>query len=460
MRAQTGSGPGRDIYTVSRLNREAKQLLETRFPRLWIEGEVSNLSRPASGHLYFCLKDAQTQIRCALFRMQARQLRAPLENGRRVLVHAQVSLYEGRGDFQLIVEQVEEAGEGALRLAFEALKTRLAAEGLFDAARKRRLPTLPRRIGVLTSPSGAVLHDILTTLRRRFPAIPVLLYPIPVQGDGAAARIAATIACASQHGDCDVLILARGGGSLEDLWAFNEEIVARALFHCAIPVISGIGHETDFTIADLVADLRAPTPTAAAELLSPDRAEWLARFARHERQLVHAMLRALERRGQRLDVATARLLRPSDRLSGLEQRLTGLARRLQRGIQEALTRRKSGALLLQARLHHGSPQRRLEHVRLRFQPQPQRLRAAMTMVLARTQEHLRHDASRLHLLSPLATLGRGYSIVQRDRDGQVVRAPEDVTAGELLWATLARGQLRCRCEPERPLTDAGSDQTD
>ena len=293
--------PFRDVYTVSRLNREAKAVLETGFPPIWIEGEISNLSRPASGHVYFSLKDAQAQVRCAFFRQHQRLLGIALKDGLHVLARARVSLYEGRGDYQLIIEYLEEAGEGALRRAFDALKQRLLQEGLFDVAHKKPLPRLPRRLGIITSPSGAVLHDILTTLRRRFPGIAVLVFPVPVQGEGAAEKIAKAIRLAGERGDCDALILARGGGSLEDLWAFNEEIVARAIYACPIPVVSGVGHETDFTIADMVADARAPTPTAAAEMLSPDQQEWLAQFARFEARLATGMQGRLRSRQQHLD---------------------------------------------------------------------------------------------------------------------------------------------------------------
>jgi exodeoxyribonuclease VII large subunit len=285
--------PVRDIYTVSRLNREAKGLLESSFPPIWIEGEISNLSRPASGHVYFSLKDPQAQVRCAFFRQHQRLAGIALKDGLHVLLRARVSLYEGRGDFQVIVEYLEEAGEGALRRAFDALKLRLAKEGLFETARKLPLPRLPSRIGIITSPSGAVLHDILTTLKRRFPAIAVLVFPVPVQGEGAAEKIAAAIS-SGRRKDCDALILARGGGSLEDLWPFNEEIVARAIHACPVPIVSGVGHETDFTIADMAADARAPTPTAAAEMLSPNQQEWLAHFERIANRLASACVVACQ----------------------------------------------------------------------------------------------------------------------------------------------------------------------
>ncbi|HKX58724.1 MAG TPA: exodeoxyribonuclease VII large subunit, partial [Steroidobacteraceae bacterium] len=257
---------------MSRLNREARALLETGLPSLWITGELSNLSRPASGHWYFSLKDEGAQVRCAMFRQRNLSVRVAPRDGMQVLLRARVGLYEARGEFQLVVDHLEEAGEGELRRRFEALKLKLAAEGLFDAARKRPLPRFPRRIGVVTSPTGAALRDVLHVLGRRFPSVPVLLYPVPVQGAGAAREIASMLAVADRRRDVDVLLLVRGGGSLEDLWAFNDEALARAIAGVGLPVISGIGHEIDFTIADFVADLRAPTPSAAAEIAVPDAA--------------------------------------------------------------------------------------------------------------------------------------------------------------------------------------------
>src|SRR5579859_4685596 len=266
--------PTRRILSVSELNRAARGLLEGGFPILWVEGEISNLAQPGSGHLYFSLKDAQAQVRCALFRNRGMLLRFKPANGMKVLVRGRVSLYEPRGDYQFLVESMEDAGHGALQRAFEALKERLAQEGLFDAALKRPLPQVPKTIGVVTSPTGAAIRDILSVIRRRHPLARVIVYTVPVQGVGAAAKIAAMLGLASRRGECDVLILARGGGSLEDLWAFNEEPVARAIRASAIPVVSGVGHEIDFTIADFAADLRAPTPTGAAELVTPDLSTW------------------------------------------------------------------------------------------------------------------------------------------------------------------------------------------
>lgn len=395
--------PDRNVYTVSRLNRAAKALLEGSFPLLWVEGELSNLSRPASGHLYFSLKDAQAQVRCALFRGHQRSSNTPLKDGMQVLVRARVSLYEGRGDYQLIVESLEAAGEGALRRAFELLKQRLALEGLFDTAAKKPLPRLPKRIGVITSPSGAVLHDILTTLQRRFPAIPVLLYPVPVQGEGAAEKIAAMLKLAGKRRDCDVLILARGGGSLEDLWAFNEEVVARALHACPIPVVCGVGHETDFTIADFVADARAATPTAAAEMLSPNQADWFATLGDMERRL-------------------RRQLR--DRLLGAAQRLD----------------------YLNARLLRHNPQALLREQGLRNRHLHAQLANAMQRLLERSQQRLVRATQALDTLSPLATLARGYAILEIPQTGAVLRAATAVRVGDPVRARLAQGQLDCRVE--------------
>ena len=437
--------PGRDVYTVSRLNREAKALLEGSFPALWVEGEISNLSRPASGHMYFSLKDAGAQVRCALFRGSRRLLIAEPRDGLHVLARARVSLYEGRGDFQLIVEYLEEAGEGALRRAFEVLKQRLAQEGLFDPARKKPLPRLPRRIGLITSSSGAVLHDIVTTLRRRFPAIAVRLYPVPVQGAGAAEKIAAAIRLAGERKDCDALIVARGGGSLEDLWAFNEEVVARALHACPLPVVAAIGHETDFTIADFVADARAPTPTAAAEMLSPDWREWSGALRQYAQRLEQLLRDRLQRANQHVDWLSARLVHPRQRIELFRQRLHGLGLRLQ--LVQAGQRQLAHIRLMQlsARLHRLSPAPRLRTLEQQRQHLRQRLQGGMWHALTSTEERLRHMAQTLHTLSPLATLDRGYAIVRQDNNA-VIREARSVKRGERVRAQLARGWLDCRVE--------------
>ena len=439
----------RDIYTVSRLNREAKSLLEGSFPPIWIEGEISNLSRPASGHVYFSLKDPQAQVRCAFFRQHQRLAGITLKDGLHVLLRARVSLYEGRGDFQVIVEYLEEAGEGALRRAFDALKQKLAKEGLFDTAHKIPLPRLPRRIGIITSPSGAVLHDILTTLKRRFPAIAVLVFPVPVQGAGAAEKIAAAIRLAGQRKDCDALILARGGGSLEDLWPFNEEIVARAIHACPVPIVSGVGHETDFTIADMAADARAPTPTAAAEMLSPDQQEWLAHFTRVAHRLTSAMRGRLRSHGQHLDWLGARLVHPRSRLALLQQRLTSLSQRMHLAQATRLRQARSQLQTMTAGLLQHSPLPRLRATMLDNRHFYARLAAAMKRRIERADASLRQVMQALHALSPLATLERGYAIVQKTATGAIVTEAASVQAGERVQARLAHGYLDCLVEKTR-----------
>jgi exodeoxyribonuclease VII large subunit len=434
------------VYTVSRLNREAKTLLEGGFPPLWIEGEISGLSRPASGHLYFNLKDERAVVRCALFRGQQRAIATVPAEGMHVLARATVSLYEGRGDFQLIVEYLEEAGEGALRRAFEALKRRLGEEGLFDAARKKALPRLPRRIGLVTSPSGAVLHDILTTLKRRFPAIAVRLYPVPVQGEGAADKIAAMIRRAGDERACDALIVARGGGSLEDLWAFNEEAVVRAVAACPIPLVAGVGHETDITLTDLAADARAPTPTAAAEMLSPDQNEWLTAFAATERRLVRIVHSQLSAATQRLDALGARLTHPRSRLTRLDERLQALNGRLRLLVRARHQRSAARLVAVGARLQQHNPAHRLGELGLKLTHRHERLCRDIGRGLAARRERLARLVHVLDSLSPLATLARGYAIVQRSHDGHILRDATEVKPGERVRARLARGRLGCVVE--------------
>ncbi len=439
--------PRRDVYTVSRLNAEANDLLESHFPLIWVEGEISNLSRPASGHLYFTLKDARAQVRCAMFRNRNRHLGFRPENGMQVLVRAGVSLYQPRGDFQLIVEVMEEAGHGALQRAFEELKRRLAEEGLFDESLKQPLPALPRCIGVITSPSGAAIRDILSVLARRFPAVPVLVYPVAVQGDEAVAEIIAALDVANRRRDCDVLILARGGGSLEDLQAFNDERLARAIHASRIPVVSAVGHEIDFTIADFVADRRAPTPSAAAEMVVPDRNEWLARLRQLDARMAQHLRRRLQEMRMRLATLEARLQRqhPGRRLRQHSQRLDELGLRLERALRQGLHRRRHRLEALEARLHRFSPMPRLARTRQRLDDLRHRLIQA---TLARV-EHARREcgtlARQLHAVSPLATLERGYAIVT-DGQGRILRSAAAVEPGDRVEARLAHGRLGCRVE--------------
>lgn len=440
--------PYRDVYTVTRLNAEARALLEASFPLLWIEGEISNLARPSSGHWYFSLKDEQAQVRCAMFRNRNQYLALTPRDGMQVLLRGRVGLYEGRGEFQVIVEHMEEAGDGALRRAFEALKARLSAEGLFAPELKRPLPRLPRRIGVITSPTGAALRDVLSVLRRRFAAIPVLVFPVSVQGAGAAEEIAAALDKASQLGACDVLLLVRGGGSLEDLWAFNEEIVARAIRRSEIPVVVGVGHETDFTIADFAADARAPTPSVAAETASPDGEAWTREFAGFERKLDRQMAMLLERYWQRLDWLDKRLgqqhpqrrlAQQVERLKALRQRLNSVQRSRLQGLRLALER-------LGATLQRHSPQRRLEQLKLREARALERLKAAISAQQTRWGHRLEAATHSLETISPLATLARGYSILTDVEGRRVIRSSEEVATGERLKARLHEGSLNVKVE--------------
>jgi len=435
--------PQREVYSISRLNREVRNLLEGRFPLIWVEGEISNLARPASGHLYFSLKDAAAQVRCAMFRGQNRYLPFTPKDGMQVLVRARVSLYEPRGDFQLIAEHMEEAGAGALRRAFEALKQRLASEGLFDEAHKQALPALPERIGVITSPSGAAIRDILTVLRRRFPAIPVLIYPIPVQGAGAAEEIARTVRLACARAECDVLILARGGGSLEDLWAFNEETVARAIYDCDIPVVTGIGHEIDFTIADFVADRRAATPSMAAELVTPDQADWQQLLTGLRQRLATLMQRYLAHQGQRVLWLEKRLRHPGRRLQDIAQRLDELEQRMHRA-RHAFARHAIARLSeLTAQLHRYTPLHRLRQLKDHQHHLAQRLRTAALHCLTVRRHQFATTARALEAVSPLATLSRGYAIVSRLPERALLRSTDQISKGDQVEAQLAKGRIVC-----------------
>ena len=437
--------PRREIFTVSRLNREARFLLEDSFPLIWVEGEISNFARPSSGHWYLTLKDEAAQVRCAMFRNRNRLVRFAPQNGMHILARARVSLYEARGDYQLILEHMEDAGDGALRLAFEQLKRRLAEEGLFDANLRQPLPALPHRIGIITSPTGAAIRDILSILRRRFPAIPVIVYPTQVQGKEAAAQIARTISLAARRGECDVLILARGGGSLEDLWAFNEECVARAIHACPIPIVSGIGHETDTTIADFVADVRAPTPSGAAELVSPHRGEWLETFQRLEKRCLSLFTQQLAQYQQRLHWLTTRLRQqhPGQQLQQHAQRLDELAQRLSRAMRASIMLRQSRLAELRARLRAHNPLDRIRHQREHGRQLQQRLVRAMGAGLERRHARLRELARALDTVSPLATLGRGYAIARRLPGGQILRNAADVKKGDDIELRLAEGRLTC-----------------
>mgnify|MGYP002619524301 CR=1 FL=1 len=440
----------REVLTVSQLNARARSLLEEVFPQIWVEGELSNLARPSSGHLYFTLKDAKAQVRCALFRQHAQRIRLDLRDGLQVRARGRVSLYEGRGDYQLILDSLEPAGDGALRQAFEALKAQLQAEGLFAAERKRPLPSHPRRIGVITSPSGAAIRDIISVFGRRAPYIELVIVPTAVQGREAAPQIVRAIERAERAG-FDALIVARGGGSLEDLWPFNEEIVARALAACQTPTVSAVGHETDFSISDFVADVRAPTPSAAAELLSPDGQAMLRQFQLYQRQLQQRLHERLTRDHLRLDSLRRRLRHPGERLAQQAQRLDDLELRLRRAHQQFLTHQQQRLERLGARLQLQHPGRQLGLLSQQLEHLRQRLPRAMQQSLQQRRQRFSSLAQTLHLVSPLATLGRGYSILLDDQ-GQAIRSAAQTRTGQHLKARLHDGQLDLRVEAPTPHT--------
>ncbi|WP_339897822.1 exodeoxyribonuclease VII large subunit [uncultured Gilvimarinus sp.] len=431
---------GRTIYSVSTLNRLSRQLLETHLPLIWIEGEISNFARPSSGHWYFTLKDDAAQVRCAMFKNRSANLRFTPKQGEQVLLRAKVSLYEGRGDYQLIAEHMEPAGHGALQRAYELLKTKLAAEGLFEPERKQPLPELPHHIGVITSPTGAAIRDVLAVLRRRYPAVPVTVIPVPVQGTEAAPAIVKALTLAARSERFDVLLLTRGGGSLEDLWPFNDERVARAIAHCPIPIISAVGHEVDVTIADFVADVRAATPSAAAELVVPDMAEQLERLQVRERHLGQTIQRRLLRLSDQLAHLQKRLRHPGDNLRQQAQRLDQLELRLKRAIKQQLNDKRLRLNNLQTR--QTDPRRALLQLKEQLQRSRTGLIQQWSLYQQRTRQRLGENARLLHSVSPLGTLERGYALVTAP-NGEIVRHSRQVKAGDKVTAKLAHGELQC-----------------
>ena len=414
-----------------------RELLESSIPLLWVSGEISNFTRAASGHWYFSLKDARAQVRCVMFRHKSQYVDWAPKDGMAVEARALVTLYDARGDYQLNVENLRRAGLGALYEKFERLKAMLAAEGLFDEARKKPLPAFPRAIGVITSTAGAALHDVLTTLRRRSPGTPVRIYPTPVQGEGAALKIAEAIRAASRRAECDVLILCRGGGSIEDLWQFNEEVVARAMADCAIPLVAGVGHETDFTIADFVADRRAPTPTAAAEMVSPDGAELGRRIAALRSQLQRIVQGDIEGCMQALDSFARRLVHPGEMLQRQAATVDRLASQLARSMQSQLQARQWQAASLTTRLGAARPNI-AEPIRQQ-QAYEQRLKLAMQRTLEKAESKVIGLNAQLSHLNPQAVLERGYSIVAKS-DGSIVRDADQLVVDDTVSLRFARGQ--------------------
>lgn len=433
------------LLSVSQLNRQAKSLLESHFGFVWVEGEISNFAAPSSGHWYFSLKDGSAQVRCAMFRNRNQRVRFSPGNGEAIKLRCRVSLYEGRGEFQLIVEHMEPAGAGALQAAFEKLKAKLLAEGLFDEDRKQDMPEIVQHLGVITSPTGAAIHDILSVLERRAPSVAVSLFPVAVQGRDAAGQIATAIALANhwQHEgkiQLDALIVGRGGGSLEDLWAFNEEEVARAIATSALPIVSAVGHEVDFSIADMVADFRAPTPSAAAELLSEDEAETLLVLEGIEDELAEVMNRKLSIYATLLQHYRARLKHPGALLREKSQKLDDLEQRLLLAQQHRMQRSRSAMTLLESRLHAQTPRARLIQLQSNLLGLEGQLRSAMSRRLQTADNRLKHTQSMLDSLSPLGILQRGYAILS-STDGKVARSSDDFMAGDELQAQLAEGRL-------------------
>lgn len=449
--AMNATAPTGEILTPSQLNTLARDLLEGAFPLIWVEGELGNVSRPSSGHLYFNLKDARAQVRCAMFKPKSQWLPFQPREGLRVLARGRLTLYEARGDYQLVLDHMEEAGEGALRRAYEELKTRLTAEGLFDEGRKRPLPGYVRRLGVITSPSGAAVRDVLSVLARRFPLAEVEILPVPVQGAATAAQIVAMLKRASASDRYDALLLTRGGGSLEDLWAFNDEALARAIAASPVPIVSAVGHEIDFTLADFAADLRAPTPSVAAELLVPDQRDLRARLRALHARVVNLGRHRLRQDAQRADRAALRLnaLRPQARLQLLRRREIDARRRLETVWRTHLEQRRARLRRIEAVLRASDPKRRLAVLHARLAALALRPQAGIARRLQQQTLHLRALARSLEAVSPLATVARGYAILQHD-DGRVVRSIGDAAVGDPLQARLSDGRLRLSVEGSDP----------
>lgn len=437
------------VYTVTHLNRHARLLLEGELGTVAISGEISNLSIPTSGHWYFSLKDSQSQLRCAMFKGNNRSAAFRPKNGDQVLIFGKVTLYEPRGDYQLVAQTMAPAGEGLLKQQYEALKQRLFEEGLFAESLKQALPPHPTRIGIISSPTGAALHDILSVLARRAPHLQVIIYPAQVQGEPAAAQLVSALEVANARAETDVLILARGGGSLEDLWCFNDERLVRAIAASRLPVVSAVGHEVDFTLSDLAADLRAPTPSAAAELISRDGNAQQAQYQQWQQRLQQAQRRLLMHSSQQLTRLNARLQlqHPRQQLQQQAQQLDQLQARLNRAVRQQLNKAQQRLSQSQLRLSHQHPAQHLQGNRLALQALQQRLQTHMQSRLSRSEHQLALAGSRLNAISPLATLARGYSITQQQNsDMAVITSAEQVQVGDTLRTRLAKGELISRVE--------------
>lgn len=446
MRNQDQKNPGgADIYNVTRLNREVRAVLEGSFPSIWIRGEISNLARPASGHIYFSLKDQHSQVRCAMFKNRLRGISFNAENGLEILARANVSLYEGRGEFQLILEHMEPAGEGALQRAFEELKQQLSKEGLFDATHKKSLPAFPGTIGVITSPSGAAIRDILQVCARRYRSARIIVYPVAVQGSASSQEIVKALNLVDKRDECDVVILARGGGSLEDMMSFNDEKVARTIFNLKTPLVSGVGHEIDITIADFIADQRAPTPSAAAELVCPDTRELEERLAGLNTQMSRLLKQNLNQLQQTLVHFEKRLPHPLRQLEILAQRIDNTSMRLQ-GAAGAMLSKKNALLSdVAGRVQQFNPLHKLDLNRQKNLTLATRLEKAVSYVIETQQNRIKQAVHSLNTVSPLATLERGYAIVS-DEEKVLVRNTAEIKVGDRVNTRLSKGGFQSRIE--------------
>ncbi|MBK8185841.1 MAG: exodeoxyribonuclease VII large subunit [Cellvibrio sp.] len=434
---------GRDIITVSQLNRRARQLLETHLALLWVEGELSNVSTPSSGHWYFTLKDAQAQVRCAMFRNRNMTVKCKPQQGMQVVIRARVSLYEERGDYQIIAEHMEEAGTGILQRNFEALKQKLFLEGLFAQEHKKSLPRMPKHIAIITSPTGAAIRDILQILDRRFALIPVTLIPVAVQGKDSAPQIVHALEIANHTQLFDVIILGRGGGSLEDLWSFNEEVVARAIYASETPVVSAVGHETDITIADFVADLRAPTPSAAAELVVPDSDELLDQFIGLEVLLEESIQRKLEFFQQKLHWLQSRLRHPKSKLEQASQRLDHLESRLKQKMQSNIRHYQNHLHTLSLRQAPWHPKNQLQRLQQRLLQANQQLKNSQQHLLDKKKQAFQTAVRVLNTLSPLKTLDRGYALVTHEGTQIPITSTKQIKTGSQLTTRVAEGEFSC-----------------
>jgi exodeoxyribonuclease VII large subunit len=448
--SETSSQQEREIYSVAALNQAARLLLENRFPAIWVEGELSNFVCASSGHWYFSLKDEQSQIRGAMFRNRNRHLNFMPENGMQVMVKGKVSLYENRGDYQLIVEDLEPAGDGALQRAFDQLYKKLDKQGLFLERHKQELPEFPKTIGVITSPTGAAIRDILTTLERRFPAIPVIIYPSLVQGNQAPDQLIRAIEIANQRQECDVLLLARGGGSMEDLCPFNDEQLAYTIFESEIPIVSGVGHEIDFTIADFVADHRAPTPTGAAEIASPKQQDILYNAQQQQIKLTQYILKHLQELKQTVTWLKKRIQHPGQRIQQWTQRLDYIERHLISSQLHAIRHYDNQLHSSEQKLQHFNPLVIIDGNKTKSLLLQQRLMSAMEKTLEQSKQQLQKLSYTLDAVSPLNTLKRGYAIVSDQTTNKVIISHKSVKVGQTITARLAQGSIQCTVDEKKP----------